>query len=96
MRSRPLHDAEQEQYDAQRNASYQATPSTTFVKTQADRAVEIANLRVQQAQAQVDLLKSGPDAKKAAEANSRLASAQARLTAAQASVDADRPEGAVW
>jgi multidrug resistance efflux pump len=82
-----LFDAKQEEYDAERNVSYQAEDSLLFTKQQASDRLAIAKARVAEAQAEYDLLQSGPDPIKVAEAEARLQSAEAQVSAAQIALD---------
>jgi multidrug efflux pump subunit AcrA (membrane-fusion protein) len=84
-----LADANQTEYDASREQSYQSDKSTLFQKSQADLKLKIGQARVIQAQAEVDKLAAGPDSKKLEAAQARLKAAQAKLASAKAAANPD-------
>jgi multidrug efflux pump subunit AcrA (membrane-fusion protein) len=84
-----LADAKQMEYDATREQSYQSDKSTLFQKSQADLKAKIGQARVIQAQAEVDKLAAGPDAKKLAAAQARVKAAQAKLASAKKAANPD-------
>jgi multidrug resistance efflux pump len=78
--------AQQAEYDAERQVSYQAEDSPTFTKAQKELELEIARDRLNQKQAYYELLLQGPDPKKMEAAQARLNAAQAELAQAQDSL----------
>jgi multidrug resistance efflux pump len=79
--------AQQAEYDAERQVSYQATDSPTFTKAQKELELEIARARLNQAKAKYELLQNGPDPKKLEAAQARHKAAEAGLAEAQALLD---------
>lgn len=75
--------AEETEHEADRREANVATTATDYTKSQAEQDLQVAQDRLEYAQAEYDLLLEGPDPEKLAEAESRVAAAEAALIAAQ-------------